>query len=153
MKIRLRLNDGDRQKAEEELNKAGIPTGDDGEFTLIRSDNDHIDPVKLLTVRDGDGHKSHLTYDEVIYIESYGHDVEVHTKTDTFYTSDRIYQLERTIDPSRFVRVSNSVIISKEHVRKIRPSFSMKFILTMSDGSLIDVTRSYYHAFKESFGI
>ena len=64
-----------------------------------------------------------------------------------------MYQLESLLDPREFLRVSKSVIISRKHVRKIRPSLSMKFILTMSDGTLVDVTRTYYSDFRRFFGI
>ena len=57
------------------------------------------------------------------------------------------------LDNTKFIRVSNCAIIARLHVKRIKPSISMKFILTMSDGSLVDVTRSYYSSFKDFFGI
>ena len=45
------------------------------------------------------------------------------------------------------------MIIARRHVKKIRPALSMKFILTLSDGTVVDVTRSYYSAFREFFNI
>ena len=50
-------------------------------------------------------------------------------------------------------RISNSVIINRRHLKEIIPSFSMKFRLRMSDGSIVEVTRSYYSSFKEAFRI
>ena len=88
-----------------------------------------------------------------MYIEAFGKDVEIHTGKDTYFAQDRMYQLEALLDPAKFLRVSKSVIISAAHVRKIRPSLSMKFILTLSDGTLVDVTRSYYSDFRRFFGI
>ena len=64
-----------------------------------------------------------------------------------------MYELESLLDPNKFLRVSKSVIIARKHVKKIRPSLSMKYILTMSDGTLVDVTRSYYSDFRRFFGI
>ena len=57
------------------------------------------------------------------------------------------------LDPKQFIRVSNSVIINRNMIREIRPTFSQKFILTMKDGSRADVTRSYYNSFKRAIGI
>lgn len=51
------------------------------------------------------------------------------------------------------MRISNSVVIAKDKVTSISPTFSMKFVLTMANGQKVDVTRSYYYLFKESFGI
>ena len=56
--------------------------------------------------------------------------------------------------PAReFIRISKSVIIAKSSVKKIRPALTMKFVLTLSDGSLVDVTRSYYTNFRRFFNI
>ena len=37
--------------------------------------------------------------------------------------------------------------------RKTYPALSAKFILTLTDGAQVDVTRSYYYIFKDFFEI
>ena len=64
-----------------------------------------------------------------------------------------MYQLESLLDPQVFLRISKSVIIARNHVRKIRPSLSMKYILTLTDGTVVDVTRSYYSDFRRFFNL
>ena len=150
MKIRLNISDGHYEEVKKKLLDAGFEIGDEGEFVLSES-VDH--GASFVIARDEEGRKIHVTPDNIIYIESFGHDVEVHTTEGTFLASDRLYQLAETLPREQFARVSNSVIISRKHVTKIRPSLSMKFVLTMDDGTIVDVTRSYYYAFKEFFGI
>ncbi|MBO4419873.1 MAG: LytTR family transcriptional regulator [Oscillospiraceae bacterium] len=70
-----------------------------------------------------------------------------------YQTADRLYQLCLLLDPKQFLRISNSVIIQRRHVKKIIPTMSMKFVLALADGSKVDVTRSYYNNFKSFFGI
>ncbi len=94
-----------------------------------------------------------LSVDEVIYVEAFGKDVEIHTSQGTYYAGDRMYQLEELLDPQEFLRVSKSVIISRKHVKKIRASLSMKYVLTLTNGVLVDVTRSYYNDFRRFFQI
>ena len=48
------------------------------------------------------------------------------------------------------LRISDNL---RKHVKKIRPTFSMKYILTMTNGELVDVTRSYYTNFRNFFNI
>ena len=72
---------------------------------------------------------------------------------DTFYSSDRMYQIEALLDTKGFIRISKSVIISRGHVKKIRPTLSMKFVLTLTNGVQVDVTRSYYAEFKKFYNI
>ena len=147
MKLRLLLDDENTDEIKRRLTAAGFEISDDGEYTLSRSG------AGLLPVRDVAGQKLSIPADSVIYIESYGHNVEVHTADGVYLSSERLYRFTEILDSRSFIRVSSSAIIARAHVVKIRPSLSMKFVLTMSDGTQIDVTRSYYYAFKECFGI
>lgn len=79
--------------------------------------------------------------------------MEVHTKNKTYQAMDRLYRIVNMLDPDKFLRISNSVVIARDKVKKITPTLSMKFILTMIDGRNVDVTRSYYYIFKDYFGI
>ena len=150
MKIRLNISDEHYEEVRKKLLSAGFEISEEGEYILsecVSSDR------KFVISRDEEGRKVHIASDNIIYIESFGHDVVVHTAEGRFFALERLYQLAEKLDRDQFCRVSNSVIISQNHVRKIRPALSMKFVLTMDDGTLVDVTRSYYYAFKEFFGI
>ena len=131
------------------LTAHGLETGEDGEYLLTENSR----YPEFLSARDGNRERIRLAAEEVVYIEAFGKDVEIHTGKDTYFAQDRMYQLEASLDPAKFLRVSKSVIVSAAHVRKIRPSLSMKYILTLSDGTLVDVTRSYYSDFRRFFGI
>lgn len=150
MKIRLMIEDeATYEQVNRRLLAAGIETGEDGEFVLTEARG----AQSFLTVRDQGGQKLRMATEGIIYIESYGHDVEVHTADGVYYATQRLYQLSERLNRREFIRVSNSVIIARTHVTRIRPGFSMKFVLTMSNGTEVDVTRSYYYSFKEFFGI
>ncbi len=149
MKISLSVSDECEQELRTLLTGFGIEISDDAEFILLQKDKypGHINS------RDEEGEKAVISVDDIITIESYGHTVELHTMNGVFKTSERLYQLEKILDPQKFLRVSNSVIISRSQVREISPTFSMKFILKMKNGTRVDVTRGYYTRFKEFFGI
>lgn len=150
MKIRLNVSDECYEQIEKKLLSAGFEIDDDAPFVLSQKD---IFP-SFLSVKSPTGERIRLSVKDIIFIESYGHDVIVHGADNTAYQSaERLYQLSSVLDSEKFLRVSNCAIISKSHVKKIKPSISMKFVLTMSDGSLVDVTRSYYNNFREFFGI
>ena len=149
MKIRLSLPEEKKAPVGAELARQGIEVSEDAEYTLIetpRSGN-------FLNVRDKEGGALRLSADQIVYIEAFGKDIEVHTLQDTYYSQDRIYRLEELLDPREFIRISKSVIIAKSSVKKIRPALTMKFVLTLSDGSLVDVTRSCYTNFRRFFNI
>lgn len=149
MKIRLLINEDEAEYLKKKLEESGFEISDDGEYILTKANCFS----GFLSVRNKDGQKVIISEDSIIFVESFGHDVEVHTEKDLYYSQERLYRLSELLNGHKFLRVSNSAIIAKSHVMKIKPTFSMKFVLTMSDGTQIDVTRSYYYSFKESFRI
>lgn len=152
MKIKLALSDERAEEVARFLEQHGIEVDDSDSADLILSETGNY--VNHLTVRDGEnGERFHIPVDDVVYIASFGHTVEVYTEDRIYTTAERLYQLMYSLDPAQFVRISNSVIIARRKVKEIRPTLSMKFVLLMKNGDRVDVTRSYYHSFKEYFGI
>ena len=150
MKIKLAVNDDDYDKIKIELEEHGIETDDDSDLILSKTNNF----IDTMIVKDKNTNELVvLSCEKIVYIESYGHSIYVHTSDNTYLMNERLYRIMNQLDGNLFLRVSNSVIVSKKHIKKINPTLSMKFILTMSDSSRVDVTRSYYYAFKEAFDI
>lgn len=150
MKIRLAVSDENLKVVREFLEEKGIEIDDDAEFILMEK-NKTIDHLAVKTCKTSD--KAYIDIEDIIYIESYGHRMEIKTAEESYYTTDPLYQLESMLDKTKFVRISKSVIIAKRKVKQIKPSFSMKFLLIMQDGRKLEVTRSYYNSFKEAFNI
>lgn len=149
MKIRISVSDENYDLVKQYLAGHGIEIDDDGEYMITETEKGQT----FLAVRNEKKEKLNLAADEVIYVEAFGKDVEIHTMQGIFYSLDRMYQLESVLDTREFLRVSKSVIISGKHVKKIRASLSMKYVLTLSDGTLVDVTRSYYSDFRRFFNL
>ena len=150
VKIRLNVSDERYAELEQKLLSAGFEIDDEAELIITEKER----YSSFIAVKNKKGEKLRLKSEEIIFIESFGHDVVVHsTDGESYYAYDRLYQLCTILDNEKFLRVGNCAIIAKSHVKKIKPSLSMKFVLTMSDGSLVDVTRSYCNSFKEFFGI
>ena len=149
MKVRLSVGEELYEELSQALIRGGFELDDEAELVLIETDKS----LKYLPVRNADGNRVHIAADEVIWIESYGHSVTIHTAEGLYQSGDRIYRLCLLLDPKQFLRISNSVIIQRNKVKKIIPSLSMKFILVMADGAKVDVTRTYYNSFKEFFGL
>lgn len=149
MRIKLDVNEENYESVKRELESLGIKIDNNSEFVLSENNTS----ITYLTVKSEVGDRVKISVGDIVFIESCGKDVFVHTTSESYKTQERIYQIEEVLDPKLFVRVSNSVIIARKHVKKIRPGLSMKFILTMTGGTLIDVTRSYYSDFKKFFGI
>ena len=94
-----------------------------------------------------------MAVEDIIYMESYGHSIDVVSDKGRFQSSEPLKNLLTVLDSTMFVRISNSVIINRRKLKEIIPSFSMKFKLRMSNGDIVEVTRSYYNSFREYFRI
>ena len=149
MKVKLLINENRIAEITGKLKELGIEIDDEAEFVLTERNKF----ISHLPVRDEKGDRCNVPVDDIIYIESYSHNVDIHTMNNCFKSTEALYQILSMLNPDEFLRISNSVIISRKHVKKIKPALSMKFVLTLSDGTLVDVTRSYYNIFKEFFNI
>lgn len=151
MRVKIRLDVGEkrRREVEQTLTACGIEIDDGADLTLCETVRG---PERLLVRDDETGELVPLPVDDIVYIEAFGHDMEVHTSERSYRLTERLYKLLDALGPE-FLRISNSVIIAKDKISSIAPTLSMKFVLTMQNGKKVDVTRSYYYIFKDSFGI
>ena len=150
MKIKLDISNERYDEIKSALEERGIEIDDTAELVLSET-NSFIDN---LTVREkGTNTRIILSVEDIVYIESFGHAVEVQTPEKLYQATDRLYRIVSLLDPAKFLRISNSVVIARSKVKRITPTLSSKFILTMANGKSVDVTRSYYYIFKEYFGI
>lgn len=148
LKIRLDVPKVLYDELYHKLCKAGFEICDDAQL-IITENKENIDYVSCK--KDGESH--HIPVDDIVFIESMGHDVFIHTKSECFKSADRLWQFEKSLNPDIFLRISNSVIINTKAVKGIKAALSQKFVVTLSQGSKVDVTRSYYYIFKNKFGI
>lgn len=150
MKVQLSVSDQFYSEIKEKLIAADFEIDDDGLFLF--SEKERFASAMLVKNKSGD--KVQIQTDNIVFIESFGHSVVVHTVDKNEYTvSEQLYSVNTKLDDTKFIRVSNSVVIAKNHIMKIRAALSMKFILTMTNGELVDVTRSYYKTFKSFMGL
>lgn len=148
MKIKLMVSDNSYEKLAAALTEKGIEIDEDADLILTER-NQYINH---LTGR-GDGEIYRIGVADIICIESLSHDIFVYTSDGCYKVRERLRQLETLLDPEQFLRVSNAVIIARHQVKRIKPAMSSKYLLTMTDGRHVDVTRSYYNIFRDSFGI
>lgn len=147
MQVKLRVTHFHEKEIIQELQERNIEICEDSTLVLFEEvEEDRIlckieDETVIVSLRD------------IIYIESLGHNVFIHLDKEQYKTRKRLYQLERELPENQFIRISNSVIIARNAIQKIRPALSCKYILTLKNGDRVDVTRTYYYKFKEYFKI
>lgn len=148
MKIKLMVSRDKYEKIASELTQKGIEIDNSSNLVLTEEDG----YADFLMGRRGDS-LSPVPVSEIVFIETFGNDVVLHTMEAEYKISERLIRLEGLLNPADFLRISNSVIVSVKRIKSIRPTFSSKYILTLQSGATVDVTRSYFNRFRDFFGI
>ena len=149
MKVRLSVSEQIYEQTKKELLEHGIEIDDGSELELIERQGQ----TEYLNVKNEVGDRLKIRVDEIVFIESFGRNMDVHTEKEVYRASERMYTLEKELAGRGFIRVSNSCIVARKKIKRIHPSLTMKYVLEMTDNSLVDVTRGYYYSFKEKIGV
>ena len=149
MKVRLSVGEQIYEQTKKELLEHGIEIDDGSELELIERQGQ----TEYLNVKNEVGDRLKIRVDEIVFIESFGRNMDVHTEKEVYRASERMYILEKELAGRGFIRVSNSCIVARKRIKRIKPSLTMKYVLEMTDNSLVDVTRGYYYSFKEKIGV
>lgn len=148
MILKLRLSKEREKEISEELNHMGVRISEESE--LILTEENYLSG-ELYCKDDTD--RVIINFFEILYIESMGKIIYVHTKDKIYTTTFRVYELEKKLPDELFIRISNSVIINRNAIKRVTPALSQKFYLTLKNGDKVDVTRTYYCRFKDYYGI
>lgn len=86
---------------------------------------------------------------DVTRIEACDDYAEVRCRGETFLLHLRLADLERRLDPARFVRVHRSHIVNLDHVEQMRPHDERRLELRLADGSTVIASRSGSQKLRE----
>ena len=146
MNIKMMLDPEDPMR--KSLEELGIRDDPDSQYVLTLQGSS----VNYIAGKRED-QQFYIDVKEIIYIDSLGHDVMIHTSDGIYNSGDRLKTLEQIMPADKFLRVSNSAIVNLKKIKRIESSIMQKFILHMTNGSKVDVTRSYYYIFRDKIGI
>ena len=114
---------------------------------------DRAEPLERFTVRIG--HKQLIVKaEEVLWFGAEDKLVFAATAADRHYVNFTLDELERKLDPGRFVRVHRSAIANLDRAAALRPGFAGTWRLQLNDAARTElpVSRSRARALKERLG-
>lgn len=129
------------------LESAGFTIDIDADLTF-REDNFIQDTV----IGQIDNKYEIIHYSKFVIIESFGHDVILHTLDKKYLLKQKLYEIEGVFEDRGLIRVNKSQIVNRTMIKEIRPAFNSKLTLMMKNGTTVDVTRNYLIRFKEYIG-
>ncbi len=81
--------------------------------------------------------------EQIDWIEAEGVYVRLHLGAKSHLLRESLSNLERRLDPKRFMRIHRSTIINTERIKEIMPHFHGGAIAVLHDGTRLKISRSY----------
>jgi two-component system LytT family response regulator len=88
--------------------------------------------------------------DDLLWIEAANKYVVLHTSSQTHVARQTIQTLSRQLDPARFVRIHRSILVRKSAVRGLQPLFHGDYVLRLTDGTELTLSRTFRDAFFDA---
>jgi DNA-binding LytR/AlgR family response regulator len=107
--------------------------------------------MKLTGSKDGRQHI--LDAADIAYIDSTDKHTFLYTATDVFESPFKLYELEAKLTDCDFMRASKNSLFNINHIQSIEPDFERRFIMTMTGGNKLIVSRQYAPAVKEKLEV
>jgi DNA-binding LytR/AlgR family response regulator len=95
-----------------------------------------------------------IPFKKVLYFEGKGNYVYCKTVSGKYRIKEKLYELEKKLMASEFVRVGKSFIVNISNIKEIIPWFGRRLVLRFIDNkSEIEVSKNYVKSFKSHLGI
>lgn len=79
--------------------------------------------------------------EDVDYIESASNYVVLHTRNENHVVRDTLVNLENTLPPKSFLRISRSVIVNVQRVKELQPGLEGEHTIVLQGGKQLIMTR------------
>jgi hypothetical protein len=107
-------------------------------------------PASLL-VTDPLGRKQHLPVADIMYFSARPPYINLHLGQKNYLYNDTLKSVLEKLDGSIYIRIHKSVIVNMRYVKNYRSRLNGDYDLTLTDGTLLRVSRNYAAAFKKQF--
>ncbi len=132
-------------RAKQEINRSGSGDFDERLRRVLQEVRPARQPkyLKRIAVKNT-AHTFILQTDELDWIGAAGNYVELHVGRETHLIRERLSQLERQLDPEKFVRVHRSTIVRVERIKMLHPLFNDDHLIVLHNGTKLTSSRTYH---------
>jgi two-component system LytT family response regulator len=101
-----------------------------------------------------DGNALHLVRAaDIRWCEADRNYVRIHAGNTTYLLRSTLHNLERRLDPERFIRIHRSSIINIEQLTHLEPWFHGEYVAFLADGTKVRVSRTYSDRLRRLFDV
>ena len=131
--------------AHERFSKAMIRAIDYATFIKNRKVDKYLSQIPVKT-----GSKTELIdVDDVLLFQADGAYVQMMTAEKSWLITTPIYELESSLDPSRFSRVHRSAIVQMNAIKSVQSLLNGDYVLLLKNGKEIRASRTYRQRIKK----
>jgi two-component system, LytTR family, response regulator len=118
-------------------------------LTELRAREQYADRLLVKS----EGRVTVVQVEDVDWIEAADNYARVHTARGRYLVREPIKSLERKLNPRQFARVHRSAIVNLARVRELQPMFGGEYVIILSTGAKLTLSRGYRDAFRDRLGI
>ncbi|MEW5915877.1 MAG: LytTR family DNA-binding domain-containing protein [Gemmatimonadota bacterium] len=96
-----------------------------------------------------DGRISVVPVADVDWIEAADNYVRVHVSGKQYLVREPMKDIERRLHPEQFARVHRSAIVNLARVRELQPLFGGEYVVVLTTGAKVTLSRGYRDAFRD----
>jgi two-component system, LytTR family, response regulator len=116
-----------------------------------RESGQDVQYLSRLSIKEEDG-IVFVPVNQILWIEAANKYVVVHTTERKHILRQTIQNLEDTLDPKQFVRIHRSILVRKSAVRGLHPLFHGDYLVKLTNGAELTLSRSFRGAFFQQIG-
>ena len=90
--------------------------------------------------------------DEIDWVEAAGNYVKLHVGEETHLIRETMTAIESQLDPEVFFRIHRCHIVNIERVRELQPWFNGEYVICLTGGARLTLSRSYRERFQQRLG-
>ncbi len=110
------------------------------------------DPSADRLLINTDGRLVPVRVADIDWIEAAGNYVRLHVNKSVQMSRDTLSAMEKRLDPTRFARIHRSAIVNLDRVKELQAWFSGDFVVLLTTGERLRLSRSFRRAFESRFG-
>jgi len=83
-----------------------------------------------------------LKVEEIDWIEADGNYAKLHIGPKSHLLREKMHDLEKQLDPDKFVRIHRSIIVNLNRIKELQPHFNGDYIVVLDNGRQLRLSRS-----------
>jgi two-component system LytT family response regulator len=111
-------------------------------YSLLKYVSNENEFPKKFVIRQS-GKIFFVPVDEIDYLEAAGNYIKLVTSNGSYFMRETMSNMEKKIDPGKFIRIHRSLFVKAERIKELKPYFNGKYTITLKNGKELKSSKTY----------